>query len=180
MASVRGLYVISPDGTQEKRVDSRPIIHRVWVRPDVILYARRAKPAAEIAFWEVNVNTGHRVELLRTGDLPKWIWGGQFGTKWVRLNPYSVLLVATNEPPRKGLRANPLSEGDIYRVDLDGKQQVRRLTGGGIDATPCWSSDGSRIVFVRGGKSIWAMNADGSGQRKILEVRDIQRNNGDI
>jgi len=169
MASVRGLYVISPDGTQEKRVDSRPIIHRVWVRPDVILYAHRAKPAAECAFWEVNVNTGHRLELFRTGDLPKWIGGGRFGTNWVRLSPYSALLVATNKRPRRGLRSNPVSEGDIYRVDLDGKK-VRRLTGGGRDGTPCWSGDGSRIVFVRGGKSIWVMNADGSGQKKILDV----------
>ena len=98
-------------------------------------------------------------------------------TNWVRLSPYSVLLVSTNEPPRRGLQSNPLLEGDIYRVDLDGKKVVR-LTGGGRDAIPCWSGDGSKIVFVRDAKSIWVMNADGSGQRKILDVRDIEGRSG--
>lgn len=63
---------------------------------------------------------------------------------------------------------------DIYVIDGDGSN-LRQLTHGDTDRQPAWSPDGSTIVFTRGPLSegkydIWAMSADGSGQRKVIAM----------
>jgi Tol biopolymer transport system component len=75
-------------------------------------------------------------------------------------------------------------EGDIYVMDLDGKN-LRRLTDSpNWNGSPAWSPDGGTIYFYsgrnrqtsppqspilsqKGGLELWAMNADGSGQRRV-------------
>ena len=75
-------------------------------------------------------------------------------------------------------------EGDIYVMDVDGKN-VRRLTDTpNWNGSPVWSPDGRTLYFYsgrnqktappqspilsqKGGFELWAMNADGSGQRRI-------------
>jgi Tol biopolymer transport system component len=57
-------------------------------------------------------------------------------------------------------------------MNADGSEQ-RRLTSG---SRPSWSPDGRRIAFLRGGPGLgsfelYAMNADGSGQRKLVFTR---------
>jgi len=63
------------------------------------------------------------------------------------------------------------ASAEIYVMDADGSQK-RNLTGRpGQDHSPAWSPDGRRIAFasVRGRPmpSIWVMNADGSGQKRV-------------
>ena len=59
---------------------------------------------------------------------------------------------------------------DIYSVDL-GSRRARRLTdSGAIDVSPCYSPDGTQIVFNsdRGGdQQLYVMGADGSGVKRI-------------
>ena len=58
---------------------------------------------------------------------------------------------------------------DLYMLQTDGS--LRRLTHGGIDSEPVWSSDGRQLAFQRtskGGKAaLYVANADGSGYRVL-------------
>src|SRR6478735_8277238 len=64
---------------------------------------------------------------------------------------------------------------EIYAMDADGKN-IDQLTKNTVpDFSPDWSNDGKRIVFSRGAvlatetptASLYVMNADGSGEKKI-------------
>lgn len=60
----------------------------------------------------------------------------------------------------------------IYRYDMADNRLVQLTRHSKIDTSPCFSPDGSRIVFTsdRDGKeSIFVMNADGSNQHKISQ-----------
>lgn len=64
--------------------------------------------------------------------------------------------------------AVPVGEqySEIYMMNPDGSG-VARLTSNGVgDSDPCWSPDGSKIVFSSGG-AIWVMNGDGSNQKQL-------------
>jgi Tol biopolymer transport system component len=59
-------------------------------------------------------------------------------------------------------------------MDSDGTQQ-RRLTNTPEEdeAVPAWSPDGEKIAYVTGffsdNPSIWVMDADGSGQKRLVD-----------
>ena len=62
----------------------------------------------------------------------------------------------------------------VVRPDGSGLKRLTRTRGGvevlGDDGWPCWSPDGTRIVFSSnraGNGEIWIMRADGSGQRRL-------------
>jgi tol-pal system beta propeller repeat protein TolB len=63
---------------------------------------------------------------------------------------------------------------DILVIGVDGSGE-RRLTSDPLDdVLPQWSPDGSQIVFVRATSDhsetrIWVMNADGTGERRLLD-----------
>ena len=68
-------------------------------------------------------------------------------------------------------------DGQIYRMQPFGGAVLTRLTDhiGGASA-PRWSPDGSRISYVSpssfaGQKQLFVMNADGSGKRRIANIR---------
>ena len=78
----------------------------------------------------------------------------------------------------------------IWTVAVDGTKPTQ-LTGclttdpkpcaGGTDIGPVWSPDGTRIAFLRGfiavgsnDRSIFVMNADGTGQQRLAEGKVLQ------
>lgn len=73
---------------------------------------------------------------------------------------------------------NQRGTNEIYVIGVDGRG-LHRLTRNGVhDSTPAWSPDGStilfsrsRTVFVDGAYDLYAMNADGSRQRRLLKFR---------
>jgi Tol biopolymer transport system component len=75
-------------------------------------------------------------------------------------------------------------DGDIYVTDLNGKNLQRLTDSPNWNGSPVWSPDGNSIYFYsgrnqkpsppqspilsqKGGFELWAMNGDGSGQRRI-------------
>jgi TolB protein len=58
-------------------------------------------------------------------------------------------------------------------MNADGSGITRLTSDPAVDAMPAWLPDGSGLLFrsSRGGSwGIWIMNADGSGQRKIIDA----------
>lgn len=55
---------------------------------------------------------------------------------------------------------------EVYVCAADGSSVKRLTSNRGADRSPSWSPDGKRIAFTSsiGGRSIWLMAADGSGQ----------------
>jgi TolB protein len=61
----------------------------------------------------------------------------------------------------------------IYLMNSDGSHQVRLRSQG---ESLAWSPDGHQIAFsIRSGKlaGLWIMNADGSGQQRVIAATDI-------
>jgi TolB protein len=59
---------------------------------------------------------------------------------------------------------------DIYRIDLATRASRQLTSSGSIDTSPCFSPDGSQIVFNsdRGGSpQLYVMSAGGGGARRI-------------
>lgn len=52
---------------------------------------------------------------------------------------------------------------------------IQQLTDGTkYDINPCWSPDGSKIVFAKNGE-VWVMNADGSGAHDLTPSKPNAR-----
>jgi TolB protein len=68
---------------------------------------------------------------------------------------------------------------DICTIKVDGSQLVRLTENQGDNEAPCWSPDGSLIVFssTREGRSrIYIMTAFGTDQRRLLSLPGEQTN----
>jgi Tol biopolymer transport system component len=62
---------------------------------------------------------------------------------------------------------------EIFVMGSGGENITRLTNNGSHDGLPAWSPDGSTIAFVSdrdGSWSIWAMNPDGSNQRKLFPM----------
>src|SRR5262245_3653283 len=61
----------------------------------------------------------------------------------------------------------------VSNVDGNGARQVSHAPPNYLDSSPSWSSSGRRLVFTRcpadedGACAVWAVNADGTGQRRL-------------
>ena len=72
---------------------------------------------------------------------------------------------------RRSPSAMPGDVGDIWIIDADGTDPIRRTTDAADDFAPSWSPDGSEIAFLStrsGIRELFVMNADGSGQHSLL------------
>src|SRR4051794_4582059 len=76
-------------------------------------------------------------------------------------------------PDGKKIAFVSLQDGnqEIYVMDADGGNQVRRTTNPLPDTDPSWSPDGTKIVYSSlqaGNPDIYVMNADGTGTPQRL------------
>ena len=95
------------------------------------------------------------------------------------LNQSSRPVPAPDNTPAPAASGEPNAVGrivpaSVYVVNVDGSG-ARILTNRPLafDAHPAWSPDGSRIAFestVEGKRTIWVMQADGQGLRRLTEV----------
>ena len=68
------------------------------------------------------------------------------------------------------LSATRGNDANIYLVDLGSRRERQLTSGGGLDVSPCFSPDGTQIVFNsdRGGdQQLYVMDAGGGGVRRI-------------
>jgi Tol biopolymer transport system component len=65
---------------------------------------------------------------------------------------------------------------EIYVIDADGSNLQRLTNTPGHEDFPAWSPDGTQIVFSRieGDDGTYVMNADGSGERQLLDFRVLE------
>jgi WD40-like Beta Propeller Repeat/Divergent InlB B-repeat domain len=59
---------------------------------------------------------------------------------------------------------------DIWTVNPDGSNLLQLTATPGLDRSPRWSPDGTRLAFAssrNGGSKLFVMNADGSGQHQL-------------
>ena len=62
----------------------------------------------------------------------------------------------------------------ICIMDADGKNIRQLTTGSASETDPAWIEGGKRIAFISGGE-LWAMNADGTGRKKLSgKINDIE------
>ena len=70
------------------------------------------------------------------------------------------------------LRKRIRSKLAVYILDLFSLRQTRLTTEDGYNGYPCWSPDGTKIVFSsnrNGSFGIWMMDADGSNTALIFD-----------
>ena len=85
-----------------------------------------------------------------------------------------VFSTVTDRPTRRRSRrqkSRETPEGGLYAV-RDG--HLNQLTEDPTDSEPDFSADGRKIAFVRGG-DVWAMRADGSGQRQLTSGAEARQ-----
>ncbi len=103
----------------------------------------------------INVNTGQSQVVSS--------WNGQnISPSWCPANP-DLVAFSTN---RDG-------NNEIYLVRPNGSGLRRLTTNPGIDASPSWSPDGSKLAFLSdrtGLPAIYIMGADGSDQHRLTSL----------
>ena len=97
---------------------------------------------------------GSNRTVLTEGNAPSW---------FPSFSPDGTRIAFVREQP---------TASEIWTMRADGND-LMRLTSSGVSVAPAWSPDGGRIAYSIGelgrAKKIHIMNADGSGDRRLLE-----------
>ena len=171
----RGLFVVARDGSGLKPVGSLTrTTHSLWCGPQEIIFhtVRRHGPTALVEIWRADVDTGQPVRVCGV-DLPGRVAGGDPRPLWTHDRSRVLLLADADPGPRGSPSSARESAGGIYVLDVKAGA-ARQLTANSEDNYPAWSGDESEVVFVRGGTGLWAVNADGTGERKLVDASQLR------
>jgi tetratricopeptide (TPR) repeat protein len=191
------LYVMSPDGTTQRRVNGTEGIEGkpAW-SPDGKRIAFARFRGAEIDIFVVDAEGGEptRVTNMTEAGLgaraPAWSPDGRriAFESYVRPEIYVIdvdgtgLTNLTNHPERDLMPAwspdgkkiafvsNRDGNQEIYVMNADGSEQRRLTANDAQDLAPSWSPDGKKIAFVSerdGDREIYVMEADGSNATRL-------------
>jgi hypothetical protein len=159
MEAGTGIWVMKPDGSGQRQLTSNA--HGMDESPTW------SPDGTEIAFdRNIGLGTPRRIYVVKTdgGGLEPLT-----DPDWDRLEPAwspdgSQIAFVTAGPGTIEANGNP---PQIWVMNADGSDP-EQLTSVPVGARrPAWSPDGSQIAFDGGGGTIYVINADGSGLRKL-------------
>jgi len=86
------------------------------------------------------------------------------------------ILVRGQEPSWSpdGARIAFARAGNLHVIGVEGTAEHALTSGAAQDSTPDWSPDGKELVFARftqEGRDLWAVRLDGTGLRRLTDVR---------
>ena len=145
--SERHVYIAREDGSSARRIttDHSGGEDPTW-SPDgeQLVFSRRFGDYSTELFVIGRDGTGER----QLTDTP----GRNYGPAWSPADG-RIAFASSRDGP-----------AEIYVMNADGSGAVRLTDGGGTQ--PAWSSDGSRIAFIRA-YDVWTMNADGTNPVRL-------------
>jgi Tol biopolymer transport system component len=163
------VYVVNADGSDERNLTGDALSVRPIWSPDGQKIAFWSGPDGAGGIYVMNADGSERRLLADSGVRSRHqaceSCGGLGHVAW---SPDGRKMLLVRHGPSHGYDSR---ENHIVVVNADGSG-LRRLTrSAGINgATPSWSSDGRKIVFVSerdGNPEIYVINADGSGRRNL-------------
>jgi Tol biopolymer transport system component len=153
------------DGTKQRKVAARvdqPSIFAWSPRGRRIAFASASRTASRTAPGkQIRVVDSGRVRNLTPNG--RWNWGPTWSP-----NGRRIAFWRGNNDDGYGDPGEPV-EAVIQVINADGTRARRLTATGNISLGPAWSSSGRKIAFLRGDvdKTLWVMNHDGSGRRKL-------------
>lgn len=150
--------------------------------------------------WREYASGNEKQMLIQNGERPRWIPGTKThfayierlggspnvklwvaeddGANPVALTGFEIKSEYSWSPDGQWIAVAHSKDGnyEIYKIKVDGTQQVRLTNNYYTDQYPRWSPKGDKIAFVstRGGhQDIYVMNADGTGEKKLSEASHI-------
>jgi dipeptidyl aminopeptidase/acylaminoacyl peptidase len=182
-ATGQSIYTMSPDGTDLRRVITRPYLANPSWSPDGKQFA--FDDGAQVSVAEAD---GTNARELVSGVSPSWSPDGKhiayvsFGADGT--SDVSVLELASGrstlltDGPGLDIQPDWSPRGDkivfvsdrdgywsVFTMKPDGSAQTA-LTDDAYDFEPAWSPDGTQIAFVRSSQ-IWVMTSDGKNAHQL-------------
>jgi TolB protein len=154
------IYTIQADGSGLRTLTSGADDSFPSWSPDgrSILFERYTCPSPSRCGYQINVMRADGAMRRALIHVPRFPGAGGLSSAW---SPDGRRILFLR--PLGGLRGD-----EIVVMDTRGKQ-LRRLTKGVRDASdPAWSPDG-RMVAYESSNTIYVVNADGSGPRRLVE-----------
>jgi dipeptidyl aminopeptidase/acylaminoacyl peptidase len=172
-----GLYLINPDGSGEERlIDGIRLKEATW------------SPDGAQLLVTLNVSSGEPIEFCIPGGpcftLPPFSYGQMWllerqGAADPSGSASPFLSLPLDSRAAHSPTWNPMGKRIVYAgakglawIDVD-TLETGPIGGGSVwDSSPAFSPDGSTVAYMGRGHSsweIWAMNADGSGRRRLTQ-----------
>ncbi len=155
------LFTLNPDtGTERQITDGYRDYGSDWSPDGMRIVYDSESPGGGQGIWIVNADGSDATKLIDDGSVPAW---SPNGTRIV----FARADVGEMVPFGEGAAGTPFY---LYVMDAGGSNVVRLTEGRFADYSPAWSPDGTQIAFLRydrDGTSLFVMNADGSGARRI-------------
>ncbi|MFB0537518.1 MAG: TolB family protein [Anaerolineae bacterium] len=153
------LYVIKPDGSDQRRLDDESVYHNALaleaLSPDRTRKLVVRDTSGNNDIYTIDV-AGRESEQRITSDA-----ADDHEAVWAPIDENRMAFVSTR-----------MGSTDIWTQNIHEPLEEKRLTDNpDYDKHPSWSPNGTQIVYwaVHGGgpRQIWVMNADGSNKRNI-------------
>jgi TolB protein len=153
------VYVMNPDGSNQRAVLSKPSLHDD-IQPTVSPDGRRVVFSRGYPYQSGNLVSSALVMANLDGTDEHVLYAAPATINFVpRWSPDGSTIAFVHGGPAQ----DPL---DIWLIGADGSAP-RAVTTSGTATYPAWSPDGKRLAYNGRDSHIYVMNADGSGVRKL-------------